>query len=672
MVQFMRPLTAALALVLTGAPAGAQNNGPQNNSAQNSAATQASQAQAPQNPWLTTDPQKMAAIQQAVAVAQQRANAGDAVAQKFLGTAYRFGNGVAKDPAQSFFWMKKAADGGIMRAKSLVGLYYRTGFGVQADPAQAFRYAKAAADELDPAGLGELGYDYEKGIGTAVNPQEAFNSMLAAVLMGDAFGAFKVSKYSETGFGTDKDPETAAFFRAVAQQRGFREQAPNGAALPVAAVTQDNVQDLLDYIKTAKKNDDGVPFVQELLGQIFIAGNGIPRDVPRGMALLEQAANAGLPTARRAVGFYYMNGNIVPRDNAKALKYFQMGAEQQDAGCLQGVGLYYQYGGGVSPVDPVKARQYYDQAIKRQWAKAAFQLGLLYQDGLGVPADRATANYWFATALQQGYRPAEAYLHVDAPATRSLGGQTTAQSSGGNALPLAAAAAPAGPRLALVIGNSNYTGGLPGLANPTKDADLIAKKLQQSGFQVTALNNLTQIAMKKAVQDFGQRLAAAGPQATAFFYYAGHGVQSNGTNYLVPVDAVIKTEADIDLYAVSANTLMRQIEGSKAMTNIIVLDACRNAPYQRGSRDFDTGGLAPMNVRNGTFIAYSTAPGETAADGTGANSPFAAALANAMVQPGLEVEQVFKSVRRQVMQQTGGAQTPWDASSLVASFSFQK
>ncbi len=227
-----------------------------------------------------------------------------------------------------------------------------------------------------------------------------------------------------------------------------------------------------------------------------------------------------------------------------------------------------------------------------------------------------------------------------------------------------------GPRIALVIGNSTYAGSLGSLANPGNDARLIAAGLRAVGFQVELVLDANQRSMKQAISRLGQRLTTSGRGSTGLFYYAGHGMQSRGVNYLIPVGAPIAREADIDLEAVAADTVLRQMEDAGASTNIVILDACRNAPvasnFRSGSR-----GLARMDAPNGSFLSYSTAPGSVAQDGAGRNSPFAQALAAELQKPGQLIETTFRNVRRTVLEATGGQQTPWDSSSLIDSFVFK-
>lgn len=226
-----------------------------------------------------------------------------------------------------------------------------------------------------------------------------------------------------------------------------------------------------------------------------------------------------------------------------------------------------------------------------------------------------------------------------------------------------------GPRLALIIGNSAYSSWLGELPNPANDAEAMAAALRQLGFTVSLVKNADQKSMKRAIAAFGEKLTAAGRNATGLFFYAGHGIQARGTNYLIPTNAEIRTQADVDLEAVAADTVLQQMEEAGAATNIVILDACRNMPLVRGFRS-PTRGLAPMDAPNGSFIAYSTAPGSVAADGAGANSPFVTALVKNLGRKGESIESIFRDVRREVLSTTEGTQTPWDSSSLIQPFYF--
>jgi carboxyl-terminal processing protease len=226
------------------------------------------------------------------------------------------------------------------------------------------------------------------------------------------------------------------------------------------------------------------------------------------------------------------------------------------------------------------------------------------------------------------------------------------------------------PRFALVIGNSAYGPEIGNLANPANDAKLMAATLRKVGFEVIELENADRRKMSRAIVDFGEALAKAGGPATGLFFYAGHGIQVAGDNYLIPIDADISREGDVEAEAVSSDLVLRQMDFAGNAVNIVILDACRNNPLTRGFRSASRGLGEPKVKPRGSFIAYSTAPGDVAADGAGDDSPYALALSQAILKPGAALEEVFRDVRSRVMAATNQKQVPWDSSSMTAPFYF--
>ncbi|MGJ4926303.1 caspase family protein [Bradyrhizobium sp. HKCCYLS2038] len=223
------------------------------------------------------------------------------------------------------------------------------------------------------------------------------------------------------------------------------------------------------------------------------------------------------------------------------------------------------------------------------------------------------------------------------------------------------------PRVALVIGNGSYQNAPP-LENPDNDAHAVAKLLNSAGFEVITATDLTQTEMLKVVQDFSSRVAAHGPNAVAMVYYAGHGVQLAGENYLIPIDARISAPSDLTTSTIRLVDLMATLDAVPSRLRIVVLDACRNNPFPAVN---DAGrGLAIVDAPNGSIVGYSTSPGEEALDGRGEHSPYTQAFLNLARQPNQPIEQLFKRIRLQVNQTTDGRQTPWESSSLTSDFTF--
>jgi hypothetical protein len=229
---------------------------------------------------------------------------------------------------------------------------------------------------------------------------------------------------------------------------------------------------------------------------------------------------------------------------------------------------------------------------------------------------------------------------------------------------LLAAPAAAEKRIALVVGNSAYQN-ITRLDNPSKDAVLMGDTLQSLGFILIggrAQLDLDKTALDNAVQNFGRQIQGAD---VALFYYAGHGVQVTGSNYLVPVSANPTREADVDFQMVDVNLVLRQMQGSGTRLNIVILDACRNNPFgARGLRSSE-GGLAQMRAPEGTLISYATQPGSVAQDGSDGHSPYTRALAATIRTAGLDIFQTFNQVGLAVKRETAGAQQPWVSSSPI-------
>lgn len=219
-------------------------------------------------------------------------------------------------------------------------------------------------------------------------------------------------------------------------------------------------------------------------------------------------------------------------------------------------------------------------------------------------------------------------------------------------------------RLALVIGNSRYDNAP--LRNPVNDARVIAKTLAGKGFEVTTLEDASEEQMKRAIDGFGRSIRQG---AVGFFYFAGHALQIDGRNYLIPVGAVIDVEQDVEYEAVDVGRVLGKMEAAGNRMNIIVLDACRNNPFARSTRSA-VKGLATVDAPKGTFIAYATAPGSVARDGEGDNGVFTEAFVQALTVEGLKIEEVFKAVRTEVRKRSDGQQIPWQSSSIEGDFYF--
>ena len=221
-------------------------------------------------------------------------------------------------------------------------------------------------------------------------------------------------------------------------------------------------------------------------------------------------------------------------------------------------------------------------------------------------------------------------------------------------------------RHALVIGNAayNYAGIL---RNPVNDARAISKTLKQLGFDVTTATDVDQRQMEKAIQQFGATLRER--NGVGLFYYAGHGMQFDGENYLFPIDINPSNEVDVRYDAVPLGKLLGQMQTAGNRMNMVVLDACRNNPFARSFRTFNPG-LAQIVAPEGTFISFATAPGRVAADGQGDHGLFTSKLLKHLKTPGIKLEEVFKRVGADVYRESDKQQVPWVQYAVIGDFYF--
>jgi hypothetical protein len=220
-------------------------------------------------------------------------------------------------------------------------------------------------------------------------------------------------------------------------------------------------------------------------------------------------------------------------------------------------------------------------------------------------------------------------------------------------------------RIALIIGNSNYESAP--LKNPRNDAQDMARSLKTVGFDVILELDADEKTMVSAIRDFGRKLRDK--RGAGLFYFAGHGMQVAGENYLLPIGADILEEDEIAFESISVNRVLEKIDRAGNRVNIIILDACRNNPFERSFRSA-TRGLAVMQSPSGTLIAFATEPGSVAMDGDGRNGVYTQELLKQMKTPGLDVGRMFRRVRSGVMGATGEKQVPWETSSLIGDFYF--
>jgi len=228
-------------------------------------------------------------------------------------------------------------------------------------------------------------------------------------------------------------------------------------------------------------------------------------------------------------------------------------------------------------------------------------------------------------------------------------------------------------RYALVIGNSAYSKDIGVLRNPVNDATDFAASLRQMNFEVTLITNASYGKIRAEMMKFRTKLNEGESDKTVgLFYYAGHGLQYDNENYIVPVDAELHFVDDIPRYCFPIQRMvLSQMEMTNSRMNIVILDACRNNPFPAINRSLGEQGLGEIKKARGAFIAYATSPGSVAADGSGRNGLYTQELIKAMNKPGRTIEQVFKEVRANVLKLSGERQNPWENSNIIGDFYFK-
>lgn len=222
-------------------------------------------------------------------------------------------------------------------------------------------------------------------------------------------------------------------------------------------------------------------------------------------------------------------------------------------------------------------------------------------------------------------------------------------------------------RIALVIGNANYQVGK--LGTPLNDATDMAAALKELGFEVILLKDSSKREMNDALDQFSTRINQG---YVGLFYYAGHGMQVEGENYLIPVNAQIKAEKDVEYESMPLGKILGRMESADNQINIVILDACRDNPFRKFSRSSSRGLTTPVQPASGTLIVFATAPGKVASDGMGRNGLFTSYLLKYIKTPNLDVDLMLRQVRSNVAKDTKNYQVPWNSSSLTGDFAFNQ
>jgi hypothetical protein len=423
---------------------------------------------------------------------------------------------------------------------------------------------------------------------------------------------------------------------------------PSAMVLPMHECQESGVFNCQEEIIASKANNDD-PVAQYNLALRHFAGIGkIDSDDPEAdKTILHQneaflwagrAARKGLSQAQALYGIMYANGKGVPRDTFEAHKWLNKAVEANDDNAQTAMGVIYANACGV-PQNKEKAFDLLSRAANQGNSLAKQKLALL--DSVKSIANAGDQEKTISKQNQSAPPDKEAPFLVS--------NITTGKEK----------------RVALVIGNSVYqhTGFLK---NPVNDASDLAKKLSLLNFDVSVTTDADLKTMVDYIARFKDTLIGTD---VALFYYSGHGIQVKGENFLIPIDADVQREDDIQYKAVNVNDVLDKMEEAKTKLNLVILDACRNNPFPTGYRSA-TRGLVNMNAPSGTLLIYSTSPNNVAFDGDGRNGTFTKHLLRFVNQPNLEVALMLRRVRSAVMQETNDQQVPWENGSIIGEFYF--
>ena len=617
-----------------------------------------------------------ASDEETVRLLQRDADQGNANAQVRLGYFYENGRGgLAKDDRKAARLYKLAVDQGNAAARNNLGVLYRDGGGgLTKDDREALRLFKLAADQGNAYAQQNLGGFYRDGLGgLGKDDREAVRLFKLAADQALADARASLGYFYETGRGgLAKDArEAARLYRLAADQGNAAAQNNLGVFYRDggAGLAKDD-REALRLFKLAA--DQGNSYGQHNLGGLYRDGlGGLAKDEREAARLFKLAADHGNAGAGVSLGYFYEKGlGDLAKDDREAVRLYRLAADQGNAAGQNNLGVLYRDGRGGLTKDEREAARLFKLASDQNNAYGQQNLGIFYRDGRGgLTMDNREAARLFKLATDQGNANARTALNQITQPSQEVTAVANARSNQQVVEPSSAPAAnlPSVPerRVALVIRNAAYQA-VSGLANTTNDARAIADVLKADGFtSVRIALDMTRASMIASLNDF-QREADTADWAVV--YYAGHGLEVSGTNYLVPIDAKLGDDRDIQDEAVSVDRILRAVENAKKL-RLVMLDACRDNPFlKKMHRSIATRsisrGLAAIEPLGATLIVFAAKDGETAEDGAGNHSPFAASLIERLQQPTIEINKLFRLVTSDVLKATGNQQRPFVYGSL--------
>jgi len=575
---------------------------------------------------------------------------------------------------------------GDINATVNLGALYVTGRGVTKDESESVRLMRMAADQGHPVGAYNLAGDYEAGRGGLTKDDiQALRLYRIAAAQGLPAGSNSVGLFYETGRGgLAKDDNQALQYYKRGADRGFAASQYNLARFIEAGrggLAKDDVEALRFYQLAANQNHG---LAQNSVGIFEHAGRGgLTRDDVEAARLYKLAADKGVVAGQNNLGAFYETGSGgLAKDDTEALRLYKLAADKNYAAAQNNIGRFNETARGGLTKDETSAARYYKLAADQGLAAAQYNLGRFAESGRGgVPQDNNEAARLYKLAADQGNQSAQKALQqldtrlaqntpratVPVPTT---GTPAPPPTTAKQVTPLPATPAPqstrvAERRVALVIGNAAYQT-VPMLTNTKNDARGVADSFRALGFNVVqVVADVGRSALIAALSDFERQADNADWAAV---YYAGHGMEVDGVNYLVPVDARLRDDRDVQDEAISVNRVLDAIANAKKL-RLVMLDACRDNPFLTNmrrsiaSRSINRG-LAAIEPVGATLVVFAAKDGQTASDGAGDHSPFTGSLIRRMQEPGVEINKLFRLVTGDVLKATDNQQRPFVYGSL--------
>ena len=577
-----------------------------------------------------------------------------------------------------------------------LGLMYENGFGVEKNFSESLKYYKLASDQNNSFGQNNLASLYLRGLGVEKNSAEALRLFKLSASQGNLFATNNLGNMYKNGDGIEKNINEAIRYYKVSAEKGNLVAQTNLGFIYVKGDVgvEKNFTEAFKYFKLAA--DKGNPDAQTNLGLMYVRGDGVEKNYPEAIRLFKLATDQGVALAQTSLGMMYLKGEGVEKNYAEALRLLKS-ASDKNSNAQTSLASMYQNGYGVEK-DYAEAFRLYSLAAIDGNSHAQNNIGWIFQNGLGVEQDNNKAYVFYKLAEKIGNKESEKYriaiekkLTTDEIAkldkevyecsieirkcinsisnsnfsTASLTSFDKSKNNNEKNNENTANSKILRKRIALVIGNANYPSAQ--IKNPLNDANDISAVLKQSGFEIIDQRNATLLEMTRAIRLFGDKLQNSD---VGLVYYSGHGIEAKGRNYLLPVNISMLREDEIGFQALDVNLILEKMNTASKSVNIVIIDACRDNPFTRGFRGISKG-LAQIDAPTGTIVAFATSPGKTALDGDGRNSPYTKNLVKQISKSNMQIENIFKEVRKSVVEETKGQQTPWESSSLIGDFYFK-